>query len=237
MAEANSSIPGFYGKVPTRGDFVHRRISRSFLDPWDQWLQRSIVISKEQLDEDWLDIYLTSPIWRFALSPGICGELASTGVLMPSVDSVNRHYPMTITTHLSGDCNLLDLAAKEQDWFSRAEDAALYCLEDDFSLDELERILGKVGPSCVGPVSEAARPRPLITESKEGSGWSIEPDSLGRLCSDVYPGLLDSLLRSRFNAYSLWWTSGSDRVEPSLFVYEGLPPEGDFSTFLRGTEG
>ena len=37
-----AGAPGFYGKVATRGDFVGRRLPRTFLDPWDQWLQASL---------------------------------------------------------------------------------------------------------------------------------------------------------------------------------------------------
>ncbi len=46
--------------------------------------------------------------------------------------------------------------------------------------------------------------------------------------------MLDQLLRARFRRYSLWWTTGSDQIAPSLRVYEGLPYEGDFAVFLSG---
>ena len=32
-------IVGFYGKMPSRGDFVRRGLPDSFVDPWDAWLQ------------------------------------------------------------------------------------------------------------------------------------------------------------------------------------------------------
>ena len=37
--------------------------------------------AQETLGDDWLEIYLTSPVWRFALSAHLAGELAAAGVL------------------------------------------------------------------------------------------------------------------------------------------------------------
>ena len=44
---AETSLPGFYGKFPELGDFVNRRMPRSFLDRWDEWLQNAIATSRQ----------------------------------------------------------------------------------------------------------------------------------------------------------------------------------------------
>jgi len=62
---------GFYGKLPSHGDFVRRRVTSEFLDTWDAWLARCIDSSHGVLGGDWLDAYLTSPIWHFALGSGV----------------------------------------------------------------------------------------------------------------------------------------------------------------------
>ena len=84
------NIPGFYGKVPVLGDFVTQRLPASFVKNWDTWLQNGLSASREELGDNWLDIYLTSPIWRFAMREGACGATAWAGILMPSVDRVGR---------------------------------------------------------------------------------------------------------------------------------------------------
>ena len=33
---------GYYGKVPVLGDFVKYNLPRSFIEPWDDWLQQAI---------------------------------------------------------------------------------------------------------------------------------------------------------------------------------------------------
>ena len=87
---------GWYGKVPSLGDFVTRRLPGSFVAAWDDWLQASIAASRATLGPRWQPLYLNCPIWRFALFPGACGPGAWAGVMMPSVDRVGRCFPLTI---------------------------------------------------------------------------------------------------------------------------------------------
>ncbi|WP_428353117.1 type VI secretion system-associated protein TagF [Methyloprofundus sp.] len=49
---------GYYGKVSTHGDFVSKGLPASFIDPWDAWLQETVVSSQQQLGDDWLNCYL-----------------------------------------------------------------------------------------------------------------------------------------------------------------------------------
>ena len=90
------TMMGFYGKVASRGDFIERNLPKDFQRSWDAWLSAGLQTSRQQLGEHWLDAYLTSPLWRFALAPGVCGSEAMTGVLMPSIDRVGRYFPLTI---------------------------------------------------------------------------------------------------------------------------------------------
>ena len=232
MADGLSSTPGYYGKIPVRGDFVRRRLPRGFLDPWDLWLQGSIAISKEELAIDWLDGYLTSPIWRFALSAGVCGEFVSTGVFMPSVDSVGRYYPMTISILLPAGCRPIEIGVRNDAWFSEAEDTALYCLEDDFTLEEFDKRLEMLGRPSAIESTDSTSIESVILRSETGQGWRITNGYPDNFPAGVCPSILDSFIRARYDPYSLWWTTGSDDVKPSLLIYRGLPPSGDFAAFL-----
>src|SRR6267154_5928531 len=87
---------GLYGKLPSHGDFLRRRVSDDFVAGWDAWLQRCIAQSRAALGEEWLETYLTSPAWRFALSAAVCGPTPVAGVLVPSVDRVGRYFPVTV---------------------------------------------------------------------------------------------------------------------------------------------
>ncbi len=240
MGAEGSLVPGFYGKVPSCGDFIRRRLPRDFLQLWDEWMQRSFAISKEQLQSSWLDDYLTSPIWRFALTAGLCGEMVATGVIMPSVDSVGRYYPMTISVLLPSSRSPLEIAAAGGAWFCTVEETALFCLDDGFTLEAFRNRVDDLGaPPGGASAAENGGPQAsgLKIKSESALGWRLTDSALDQLGAAVYPSLLDGLVRARYPFYSLWWTTGSDNVKPSLFIYDGLPPEQDFASFLRGWDG
>src|SRR5215470_6993527 len=76
---------GFYGKLPSHGDFLRRRVADAFVGVWDGWLQECLAASRAALGESWLDVYLTSPAWRFACAAGASGPAPVVGVMAPSV--------------------------------------------------------------------------------------------------------------------------------------------------------
>ncbi|HLD66572.1 MAG TPA: type VI secretion system-associated protein TagF, partial [Pseudomonas sp.] len=59
---------GFYGKLAGRGDFVSRGLPQSFIEPWDAWLAAGLAASQAELGAGWLEAYLVSPLWRFAVA-------------------------------------------------------------------------------------------------------------------------------------------------------------------------
>ena len=63
-------IPGWYGKLPSLGDFASRRLEADFIEPWDLWLGEGLQAQRDAFGEAWLDAYLDTPGWRFLLSPG-----------------------------------------------------------------------------------------------------------------------------------------------------------------------
>jgi type VI secretion system protein ImpM len=87
---------GFYGKIPARGDFVQMGLPRSFVAPWDAWMQRVLTASRAALGESWAAAWREAAVWRFVLSPGICGPGPVLGLFLPSVDRVGRYYPLTL---------------------------------------------------------------------------------------------------------------------------------------------
>jgi len=132
---------GFYGKLPIVGDFVSRRLPEAFITRWDTWLQSSIASSQNQLGDTWLDTYLTSHIWRFVLSPGVCGEQAVAGILMPSVDKVGRYFPLTVACFFDGSHSLSNLFSLASSWFEQLEEVALTGLEGQVDLIEFDELV------------------------------------------------------------------------------------------------
>jgi type VI secretion system protein ImpM len=222
-------IAGFFGKLPTRGDFISRHLPRSFLDPWDEWLQQAIAQSRRQLEERWLDCYLTSPIWRLILSPGACGEQAYTGVLMPSMDRVGRYYPLLIAVPVQNTVSLLELLETGEPWYREAEQIALLGLEnDDLDVEtfaERVRVLGSPTGLTDQPVNPAG--------DDQRAGWCCSLDEINAL-TGVRAALSEFLLPRGFPQYSLWWSEGSEHIKPCLLVCQGLPSVQGFASLLAG---
>ena len=222
-ASTTDRWPGFYGKIPSLGDFVSRRLPRSFVDPWETWLREAIASSREQLGDQWLDNYLISPLWRFALSPGICGNDAWVGIVMPSVDRVGRYYPLTLVTRVAAADNLFLLIERSEEWFARMESLALYSLDADFQIDELERQLRSLSFPCGDGAPDPAPDPDTATGNMLNNAWHTDLDSQSSVRA-LYPMLLPQVLKRLLFAYSIWWTQGSERVAPSLLLCQGLPP-------------
>ena len=124
---------GLYGKLPSHGDFLRRRVSDVFVDVWDVWLQNGLAASREALGDRWLDTYLTSPAWRFVCTAGSCGAQAVAGVMVPSVDRVGRYFPVTLVWQLPDDAIPLRVMTRCHDWFEAAE----RLLIDTLAADEI----------------------------------------------------------------------------------------------------
>lgn len=93
---ASPGVAGCFGKVRGNGDFIMRRLPARFVEPWDAMLQAGLLACRAARGQAWLDAYLTAPLWCFALGDGVLGESGWAGVLMPSVDSAGRHFPLTV---------------------------------------------------------------------------------------------------------------------------------------------
>ncbi|MDD5461308.1 MAG: type VI secretion system-associated protein TagF [Methylococcales bacterium] len=229
MSTESINTLGYYGKVPTHGDFVSKGLPLCFTDPWDIWLQEAIQTSQQQLGQHWLDYYLTCPLYHFALSPGICGNTGWLGILMPSVDKIGRYYPMTISLMINQGVNPFD-ALQRKGWLSRLENLGLSCLKDNYSLHEFNSLIDQLAKEIVcEPASLAER----INNPVLHPAWH---QSLNRIESvtDLYPSMLDSVLKEGCFAYSLWWTQGSEHVSPSFLFSEGLPPFDGVAAMLDG---
>ena len=220
-------MAGFYGKLPAKGDFLSRNLSRDFVDCWDDWLQSGMQDSRQAFGEAWLQIYLTSPLWRYVLPAGVCGTAAWAGVLMPSMDKVGRYFPMTVAVPLSEPVSPLMIAANSQSWFEAVESCLLEALDDEaLDLDTFDEKLQAfvIDDNSHSPVDVAG-------SLDQGIRTSLD-DAL-----DVPKALLDlsiSTLHESLDRCSAWWGQGSERVSPCLVLCRGLPGPGKFAAMLDG---
>lgn len=218
---------GVFGKLPAHGDFVQRNVSPIFIAGWDEWMQHYIAGSREQIGEDWLNIYLTSPIWRFAFSSGVVDEHNWAGIMMPSVDRVGRYYPFSVVVRLPSGSNPTEFINNQSNWFAEVEDITLDALGDELTVDEVTERLAEVELDVFSDYENTEQPL-------DGANFHISMSYEEQLPVSVYPYILDAMLRKTFSSYSVWSTLGSDRIEPCLFTVQGLPQVSGVSAMMDG---
>ena len=222
-----SPTPGLYGKLPAHGDFVIRNLPSNFVNDWDRWLQQFMSGTRERIGEDWLNIYLTSPLWRFVLSPGVIDANVWAGIMMPSVDRVGRYFPFSIALKLPSETNPLEFLSAWANWFSEIEALALSALHGQITLDELSAQLEKGNLKIVSSYKRGEH-------MQNAKVLQAEMEFEEQLPTSVYSQFLDYFLSESFSSYSVWGTDGSERVAPCVFTTQHLPAVEKASAMLDG---
>ncbi|VAW91011.1 Protein phosphatase ImpM [hydrothermal vent metagenome] len=221
------ALTGLFGKLPAHGDFVQRNLPSAFIEIWDGWLQHYIAASQEQLGEQWLDVYLTSPIWRFMFSPGAVDADSWAGIMLPSVDKIGRYFPFSIITRLPSNISSLEFLLAQNDWFSHMEDLALKALSGDLTVDdlieEIEQVVISYNTIYIN-TDDLENNNPVV----------INMDFEEQSPSSVSDYMLDTILKKSVASYSAWTTPGSERVSPNLFLSQGLPPIQGITAMMNG---
>jgi len=215
------NTPGFYGKLASRGDFIHRGLSPIFIERWDAWLAAGMAASQAQLGTDWLSAYLVSPLWRFAVAPGLLDDGAVVGAMMPSIDRVGRYFPLTIALLLEAETDLGALVAGPDDWFEKAENLLLSTLQEDADVEAFEAAVPALGiPAC-----------------KARAVWNPTLDGQIRATVTTPAARGAALAQLACEGASFWWGKGSERVAAGLLRCHGLPTAQNFTSLLMGEGG
>ena len=222
---------GFFGKLPSHGDFVGRRVASGFREVWDAWLQRCLTESQRQLGSRWLECYLTSPMWRFFLCDGVAGETSYAGVLLPSVDRVGRYFPLTVVAGLPVELGAASFAEGAAGWFNEVEQLCSGALENpDFELGEFDTALAATTRWLSG-LDQSCLIRPFPGRSTQWR-WPLRAvDDPGAALG----GALMTTAQTALRPMTMWWTAGSDLVYPSVLVSRSLPNPQSFADLLAGT--
>jgi len=219
--------PGFFGKLRTHGDFVARRMAPSLHLNLDDWLQRALTRSRQDMGAGWLPAWLNGPLWRFVLAPGVGAAQACAGVMMPSLDRVDRAFPLVLALELEATPPLATCIGAYAAWYAALEDLALSSLERDFSLDAFDAALRGLG----GPVAPAAHAMP--DDAYAAPRWPALPSGAAWF-SGLDGTALPSLAHAALAGRSAWWTDGAPAVAPCLAVCDGLPGPAAFAALLDG---
>ncbi|GAC1346439.1 MAG: type VI secretion system-associated protein TagF [Acetobacteraceae bacterium] len=197
--------PGFFGKIPARGDFLSRRVPPALAASWEAWLQELTLGVRESGERGWQDAWLTAPVWHFVLGRELAGPHGAAGVLLASADRVGRLFPFTVVGAAA------EGAAEGAAWGRRVEGLALAALEEGFDPGTLDAALAALGP----PPAPRGPNRPVGVRRLVLAGdWPEAEDLLAEdAAAQSGPG----------PGQSEWWCRGSDQVAPVRLRCAGLP--------------
>ncbi len=87
----------YFGKIPTRGDFVKGSYNPHLFKALDNWL--SVTMERMAEDPRWKTVYDAAPSVRFVCL-GSRSRLVIAGCILPSHDAASRRYPFVSATPL-----------------------------------------------------------------------------------------------------------------------------------------
>ena len=222
---------GLFGKLPSQGDFVSRRLSWEFTSAWDAWLQAGLARARADLGASWNETYLTAPLWRFQLAPGVLGPTGWVGLWFASVDRVGRQFPLSLVEALPAAWQKRYAVVEQDEAFFTLEDAGLQALDPRLGFDAFDRSLDGLSLLNAAPHGQAQvlPDLPLQAVSIDQIGarllrFAPEADTLSVLGAAQAAG----------GAQTCFFTWGNEHHSPMLVRCEGLPSEADFRCFIDG---
>jgi type VI secretion system protein ImpM len=226
MSRSPASAAGFFGKLPSRGDFVSRNLPPGFVRAWDAWASASLAEGRRSLGESFLHRYLLAPVWRFALSPGIAGGNGWIGVLATSVDSVGRCFPLAIATELPDGVALTRLTGEVSRPLADLSRLVLRMIDGRVSLEdaseEIRLIAADVVSDAVVPIRrETIGADQVVGWATRGAPHASIAVRLTMTAKVIEPG-----------ARSVWWHDGWGGAPAETIVFAGLPEPASFPWLL-----
>jgi type VI secretion system protein ImpM len=215
---------GFYGKVPTAGDFIARRVSRDSMSRWDDWLQHGLyrIRNASALAASGARQHRT-PIWNFAVPPGVAGE-PLIGLIGASCDRVGRRFPFTLFMPHAGMLPR-DLRLERLNAFFVTHGGIMRNVQlGRIDMEKLERALRQAGEwrSAIA-ASDGVAEGEIFAVLNEPSPGTPSP----------WPGLtIGDILSGDF---SYWWTNPASGGTPRSFTHHGALNDALIETLLSAT--
>ncbi|HEY7394827.1 MAG TPA: type VI secretion system-associated protein TagF [Gemmatimonadaceae bacterium] len=189
-----------FGKLPLSADFIRHNAGGREVLAFDQWLQQGMYHARNELRAEWESSYRDAPAYQFVFFPENSESLL-LGVLHPSHDRSERHYPFIVCLQIDRrlSTNRLPLIPM---LFASFLDGATRLVEDarqNMSLQQIvertEALRAPVDRDYAGIVREYETS--LAAMSPDGLREYLWPSDGNERASRVFKNLIDILVPLR----------------------------------------
>ena len=134
----------WFGKLPSLGDFVGRRMPHALTAEWDAWLRAGMDEFRALNGNAWHEKFVNAPLWFFVAPAAVTGT-SVVGALAPSMDRVGRYYPLTVMATAFRTDSLLADDERLRTFLAGARAAIVEARRLTLSAEELDQ---RVEPSA-----------------------------------------------------------------------------------------
>ncbi|HEI3539061.1 TPA: type VI secretion system-associated protein TagF [Escherichia coli] len=196
---------GWYGKLPSAGDFLRRRFPEALQRQWSHWFQAGL-LNWQKMDEQrgrGNRQFARAPVWNFVVPPMLDSQQVQMGCLMPGGDSVGRQYPLVAMVAFSPAGWTQQHLALAGDWYQKLGGVLHHAMRNAFSAGQLDQALLTI-PSPSLPAREESPDVPGDPETQATLSWRQVVE-----CFDMR------------RQTSFWWTNRSDGYPLYTHVHSG----------------
>lgn len=164
---------GFFGKLPSHGDFISEGLERDTITTLDTWIRNGMHACEQVFGARWTKRFASSPPWRFIVEKGLWGPATYVGVMLPSKDRVGRSFPLLIVAQLHDFAYHPRTLYLDDTWFMAAEGLAETSLTRDFDIGHFTASLKRMRL----PRPESDEGHRLAQRDQASLWWYRDPET------------------------------------------------------------
>jgi type VI secretion system protein ImpM len=223
VSEARNSHKGrgaiaWYGKLPSLGDFVGRRMPHALTTEWDTWLRSGMDELRTLGSSSWAEKFVSAPLWFF-MSPAAVTGTAVVGALAPSMDRVGRYYPLTVMATAPYAASSLADDARVRVFLSGARAAILEARRLTLSPEALDQRISYLASPFEAVDSTPREPSlidDILSDLSEASYAHQTPEDRVQLPHGEWRHRM-----THASEHSLWWVTPTPRSLYEEHIHHG----------------